>query len=139
VRFWDTSALIPLILAEDRSAEILGILNQDPFVVTSAYTVVEVTSAIWRRRHAGEISIAAHQDADRLFADLSQAWTEVPVSQVVIDHAVSLISRHPLRAADGLQLATAYVAAGATPMLPFVTIDKRLIAAASAEGFAVLP
>lgn len=117
----------------------LAVLDQDVFVVTSAYTVVEVTSAIWRRRHAADISIDEHQEADQLFADLSHTWTEVPVSQVVIDQAVSLLSRHPLRAADALQLGTAVVTTDAARTLPFVTIDKRLIFAARAEGFTVLP
>jgi hypothetical protein len=43
---------------------------------------------------------------------------------------------HPLRAADALQLAAAYVAAERRPAtLEFVTLDDRLRLAAMKEGF----
>jgi uncharacterized protein len=43
---------------------------------------------------------------------------------------------HPLRAADALQLAAAVVAAERDPpSLEFVSLDDRLLEAASREGF----
>jgi hypothetical protein len=43
---------------------------------------------------------------------------------------------HPLRAADALQLAAAFVAAERRPSsLEIVTLDQRLAAAARKEGF----
>lgn len=139
MRFWDTSALIPLMLEEPTTPILRAILAEDRHIVTSAFTVIEVASAIWRRRHAGLISVAAHQDADRQFADLSNAWTEIPVSIDVTRVALSVLSRHPLRSGDALQLGTALTAAGTSRDLAIVSTDKALIAAASAEGFPVLP
>jgi predicted nucleic acid-binding protein len=52
------------------------------------------------------------------------------------------LERHPLRAYDALQLASALesdtrlVGAGLAPLV-FVTADTRLLAAASAEGLAI--
>ena len=47
---------------------------------------------------------------------------------------------HPLRAADGLQLAAALAAAEEAPAsIGFVGFDARLNQAASREGFAILP
>ena len=78
------------------------------------------------------------EQADRNFAALSTAWVEVPITQDVIDAAVSVLSRHRLRAADALQLAAAKVAAGKT-LLAFVTLDEDLAEAAQSEGFPILP
>jgi len=75
----------------------MAALEEDEFVLTSAYTSVEIASALWRRRHDGELSLDAHQAADRLLADLSQTWVELPVSQRVIDMTVSVLSRRRLR------------------------------------------
>jgi uncharacterized protein len=139
MRFWDTSALVPLILDEPASARMRAVFAEDPNILTSAFTPIEIASAVWRRRHAGELSVAAHQEADALFADLSTSWVELPVSQDAIDAAMGAMSRHSLRAGDALQLGTAIVAAGSASKGHFVTLDDQLIAAARAEGFPVLP
>jgi predicted nucleic acid-binding protein len=45
---------------------------------------------------------------------------------------------HPLRSADALQLAAAFVAAETRPAtLAFLTLDERLAEAARKEGFAL--
>jgi hypothetical protein len=74
-----------------------------------------------------------------LLADLAQTWTELPVSQLVINTAVSVLSRHRLRSGDALQLATAIVSAESHREIAFVALDVPLKAAARAEGFPVLP
>jgi len=139
MRYWDTSSLIPLMIREGTSARMRQLIDEDLNVVTSALTSVEVASASWRRRHDGKLSAAAHQLADALFADLSQTWLEIPVSIDVIHNAISLLSRHRLRAADAVQLGSYMTAAGTTRGLPFVTLDGALAVAARAEGFTVLP
>jgi predicted nucleic acid-binding protein len=121
------------------SSRMRSIFSDDPDIVTSAFTPVEIACAVWRRRHAREISVAAHQDADILFANLSTSWFEYPVSQDEIDAAIGVMSRHALRAGDALQLGTAIVAAYLTTKPHFVTLDEDLKAAARAEGFPVLP
>ena len=137
--FWDTSALVPLILDEPTSLQMRAIFAGDPAILTSAFTTIEIASAVWRRRHARQLSLAAHQETDELFAGLSMTWTELAVSQDAIDSAIGAMSRHPLRAGDGLQLGTALLAAPSPHQLCFVTLDKDLAAAARAEGFTVLP
>jgi hypothetical protein len=52
--------------------------------------------------------------------------------------AVRFLGVHPLRAADALQLAAAFVAAERRPVsLEVVTLDGRLADAAHKEGFAL--
>jgi len=136
--FWDTSALVPLILDEPTSLQMRAIFADDPEILTSAFTTIEIASAVWRRRHASELSLAAHQQTDELFAGLSTTWTELAVSQDAIDSANGAMSRHALRAGDALQLGTALLAAPSPRKLGFVTLDKELAAAARKEGFPVL-
>src|SRR6266852_920714 len=50
VRFWDTSALIPLVVAERATARVERWLRQDPVVVVWTLTRVELLSALARRR-----------------------------------------------------------------------------------------
>ena len=135
MRFGDTSAIIPLLLREDSSSSMLGILETDPMIITSAFSVVEIASAVWRRRHAGELSLAAHQETDSLFAGISRTWIELPVDESVVEQAIGLISRSRLRAGDALLLATAM----STGEMPFVTLDRDQAAAARREGLTVLP
>ena len=57
----------------------------------------------------------------------------------VRSRAVALLARHPLRAADALQLASALVLAEGDPSsLEFVCLDNNLADAAEREGFTVL-
>jgi predicted nucleic acid-binding protein len=103
-------------------------------------TPIEITSALWRRRHAGELDAEDHRRTDESFAHVSRRWIEIEAFAPIRDTARDLISRHVLRAADALQLASAIVAAGRRPgTLPFVTLDRELATAARVEGFTVLP
>ena len=139
MRFWDTSAIVPLLITEPQSDAMRSILADDAMIVTSAITPIEITSALWRRRHRGEVSAPAHHDADRAFADLSRRWREVVLSAVVTEAALRILTRYPLRTLDALQLASALVLTPRPNDLPFVTLDKRMKAIARAEGFPTLP
>ena len=71
---------------------------------------------------------------------LRSSWSEVAASEAVRDEGVRLLRIHPLRAADALQLAAALVWSEGKPTgLVVVTLDTRLGAAVSREGFTVLP
>lgn len=60
-------------------------------------------------------------------------------SSALVPLVVNLLSSHPLRAADALQLAAALTARDKTPeLLQVVCSDGRLTDAAGTEGFTVL-
>lgn len=70
---------------------------------------------------------------------LVDAWHEIDPSDAVRKTAVRFLRVHPLRPADALQLAAAFLAAEQRPTsLVMVTLDGRLATAAQKEGFAVL-
>ena len=70
---------------------------------------------------------------------MTAIWQEVEAGDLVRETAIRLLRVHPLRAADSLQLAAAFVAAEGRPStLEFVTLDDRLALAAQREGFVVI-
>ena len=139
MRFWDSSALVPLLLAESRSPLMNEMLLDDREIVAAAITPIEISSVLWRRRHAGILKLDAHTVADRRFASLTTRWWQVAQSERVIESALHLVTKHALRSLDALQLASAVAFASSPASLPFVTLDQDLAAAARAEGFPILP
>ncbi len=143
MRFWDSSAIVPLLIGEPRTEDMLELLRQDGSILASFITPLEITSAVWRRLHKNLLSVERRADAEAMFADLSNNWSEVGNLQHITEIALDLLTRHPLRAADAIQLASAIdlVEEGdkERASLPFVTLDHDLASAARAEGFPVLP
>jgi len=139
VRFWDSSAIVPLLVAEPSSALIRARLGDDPEIVVCWATEIECVSAIARRERSGALLT---QDVDRAMLaldELAESWSGVPPSQRVRQGARRIVRVHDLRAADALQLAAAWAASDEQPgRLPFVTLDERLALAASREGFSVV-
>jgi predicted nucleic acid-binding protein len=70
---------------------------------------------------------------------LADGWHEIEPSETVRENAVRFLRVHPLRAADALQLAAAFLAAERRPSsLEVVTLDDRLAEAARKEGFELI-
>lgn len=139
MRYWDSSALLPLLVHEDVSHRADELLGDDPSIVTWWGSAVECASALARRERE---ELLAPDDATAALARLrtaSAAWTEVPATPIVREQAMRLVRVHPIRAGDAMQLAAAIVAADfQSSLLEIVTFDRRLAGAAEREGFTVL-
>lgn len=139
MRFWDASAIVPLLFAEPEREALLGALERDAEMLVWWATPVECASAIARREREGVLELAQASAALERLRALATAWHEVLPSDAVRNAAQRLLRVHVLRAADSLQLAAAVVAAeGEAPSLEFVCLDERLSAAATREGFVLL-
>lgn len=139
MRYWDASALVPLVVAEEASARALGWIEEDPLVVTWIWTRVELTGAVERRARHGEISVGERRTLLDRVDNLASRWDEVVDVVAVRVRALTLLARHDLRAADAAQLGAAMLAAEDDPSgLVFVCLDERLAAAADREGLRVL-
>lgn len=139
MRFWDASALVPLLVEEEGQELVDEWLRDDDGVCLWALTRVELVSAIERRTREGLLTGRQRRDALTLIVDLCAAATEVIDVEAVRTKAVGVLARHALRAADAAQIGAAQVAAeGGLKGLPFVSLDRRLADAASREGFEVL-
>ncbi|HYO43442.1 MAG TPA: type II toxin-antitoxin system VapC family toxin [Candidatus Limnocylindrales bacterium] len=139
MRFWDASAVVPIVIAEPSTAAVVALLHRDPHVVVWWTTEVECVSAITRREREGALDAAQVVAATARLEMLRAAWEEVEPGSRLRQTATRLLRVHPLRAADALQLAAAITMADADPgTLPFVTLDERLARAAEREGFPVI-
>jgi predicted nucleic acid-binding protein len=139
VRFWDSSALVPLFVQESTSASVAEAYAGDPAVVAWWGTPLECASALARLERDGGLALDGLTVALGSLAAAADTWHEVQPVRVVRQAALRLLLVHDLRAADALQLAAALTAAEGQPdALGFVTLDDRLAQAAVREGFAVL-
>jgi predicted nucleic acid-binding protein len=139
MRFWDASAMMPLIMTEATTKTLQGLAAADPAMLVWWGTEVECASAIARLEREGALESPAVIEAFDRLRRLAAGWHEVDPSDAVREAAVRFLRVHPLRAADSLQLAAAFVAAEPRPSsLELVTLDDRLAAAARKERFALI-
>lgn len=141
VLFADSSAVVKLYVEEPGSTALRRRERHGPFVV-SALARVEVPAALWRKVRTRDVDAA---DARLLTTAFEVDWhgtvdTEprfplVAASTAVMQDAAQLCEVHDLRAHDAVQLASALALAGPEPV-EMVCFDRRLLAAAQAEGIA---
>ncbi len=138
MRFWDSSALVAIIVSQPQAETSEAWLSQDSEVVVWALSETEIRSAIWRlvreKRLTDKQAIALEAFTVELLAPAHVVVDFTEVQAI----AARLLRLHPLRAADALQLAAALVWAEGHPAGKFFCcFDARLVAAAEKEGFAV--
>lgn len=138
--FWDSSALVPLLLPEARSKEMTTIIRSSATPVFWWATPVECKSAIYRRHREEPLPRAMLETALQRLELLLDHSDTVTATEDVRRRAGRLLAVHPLRAADSLQLAAALVFCEDDPMgESFVCLDRRLRDAGLSEGFQILP
>jgi predicted nucleic acid-binding protein len=138
LRFWDSSAIIPLTVTEASTEAMRAVAEEDPVMCVWWGTEVECVSALAGLDREGALSQGAITVALERLDLLVEGWNEVQPVAAVRTVARRLLRVHPVRAADALQLAAAVVAAEGQPAsLRIVTLDERLAAAARREGFTV--
>jgi predicted nucleic acid-binding protein len=139
MRFWDTSAIVPLLVDEASSPATLAEYRRNPEQAVWWTTEVECASALARLERDGSLDPAAVRDALERLAWLAAAWLEVQPGERARRIATRLLRLHPLRAADALQLAAALILAEDEPAsIEVVTLDDRLAGAAEREGCRVI-
>lgn len=141
--FWDSSAIVPLLVHERSSQTMQDLFTNDDDVVIWWGTPVECASALEHKMRNGlpEDSYAASYLKLDEFVSLAQ---EVPPDHSVRVLAVQLMQRHRMlgvRAADALQLAAARALADRIASLRthFVCLDNQLRQAAAREGMTIIP
>lgn len=136
MRFWDTSAIGPLLWEEAGSFKRSTELEQDPLMVIWWGTLVEIESALCRKKIGNQMDENNEEYARARLKVLADAWVEIEPSYLLREIARRLIRVHNLRAADSFQLAAALVACGNVPESHiFLSDDLRLKSAAAKEGF----
>lgn len=139
MKFWDASAIVPMLVTEPTTRAVQTLATKDAGMLVWWATEVECASAIARLERAGALDEAAAREAFQRLTQLATGWHEVDPSEWVREAAVLFLRVHPLRTADALQLAAAFLAAERRPSsLQIVTLDDRLATAARKEGFQVI-
>lgn len=139
MKFWDASAIVPLLVAEESTRRLQTLAAEDTAMLVWWGSTVECTSALARLERDGALNVRAMALALERLRQLSAGWHEVDPSDEIRETAARFLRVHPLRAADALQLAAAFAAAERRPAsLEIVTLDERLANAARKEGFAVV-
>jgi predicted nucleic acid-binding protein len=138
MKFWDSSALVPLLVTEATSDLRRTQYDADPWAVVWFGALVEIESSLVRRQRDGQLSADVEHAARKRLVEITKQWTEVLPTNEVRARAIRLLRVHQLRDADAFQLAAALIFCREQPQhLPFLTADQRLRDAASLEGFTV--
>lgn len=139
MKFWDASAIVPLLVEEAETARTRAAAVSNPVMLVWWGTAVECASALARLQREDALDETTATTAFDCLGRLAAGWHEVDASEAVREAAIRFLRVHPLRAADALQLAAAFVAAERRPSsLELVTLDDRLAAAARREGFVLV-
>lgn len=139
MRFWDSSAIVPLLVEEPASARCRGLVRADPRIVVWLLTRTECVSALRRQVREGDLSERDVAVAEKRLEKLARRWAEVEAVLPVREVAERLLRVHALRAADALQLGAALLFVAQRPRgRQFVVIDDGLATAAEREGFDVI-
>jgi len=142
IYFLDSSALAKRYVTEAGSAWVKDLTDpsaHNPLII-SRITWVEVLSALARRRREGNLSPDDVAQAIRTFRhDLNTQYQVSELDAVLAETAGRLVDRHPLRAYDAVQMASALqvqldLKQAKGPALTFLAADDNLLAIAQTEG-----
>jgi uncharacterized protein len=142
--FFDSSALAKRYVTEKGTVWVQALvdLSAGHEIYVAHITVVELISAIKRRKRAGDLTpdVAAGALAD-LRSDFASDYSVLQITTNLIAQAGAMAEKHALRGYDAVQLAAAlqasaaYAASGLSVIL--ISADLDLNKAAIAEGLGV--
>ncbi len=140
MRFWDSSALLPLFVEQPTTRALRSWTEDDTDLALWVLSDVELRSGLARLVREGALELESAQEVALQAEGLFERSLVIDSVAVVAARAKRLLMLHTLRAADALQLAAALVACGDDPNgFEFVCLDARLAEAARREGFRVRP
>jgi len=135
IAYFDTSAVIPLIIEERSSATFSRIWNLATRVVSVRLVYVEARAALAMAAQIGRLTSSDLEAAvDQLDALIDQV-DRVEVNEPLVQRAGSMAHELSLRGYDAVHLAAAHTIADSD--MVFVSGDRRLTDAATHLGLAV--
>jgi hypothetical protein len=134
IGYLDTSAFVPLLIAEPSSAACRRFWDDADEVVSSRLLYVETAAALAQARRMGRLTDQEHHTSLRL---LDQLWSAVDVAEVdepVMARAATLADQLALRGYDAVHCASAEQLNGEDVVA--ASGDQRLLAAWAELGVA---
>jgi predicted nucleic acid-binding protein len=135
IAYFDTSALIPLIVEEPGSAVASQLWDAAERVVTVRLAYPEGRAALAQARRLGRLPPRAYRTARDGFEDLWRQLDRVEVTAGLAQRAGDLTEELGLRGYDAVHLAAAEIIADPDTVL--VAGDGPLCQAAATLGFAI--
>ena len=135
IAYFDTSAVIPLLIGEPSSATCARVWNEAARSISARLLYPEARAALARADRRGRITKRQHESA---VAELESIITEIDHVEITAElarHAGDLAQAHQLRGYDAVHLAAALAALDAELVL--VTGDNDLAGAARSLGVPV--
>ncbi len=135
ILYLDTSAVVKLYVEEVYSDQVIQQVARAEISATSRIAFVETLAGVARKLRDGDISRKEHEV---LLGEFETDWNNffvVEVTEEVCGISRDLLKDHPLRAFDAIHLASAVLLRRKIKEdVWFSSFDKRLAAAAQAEG-----
>ena len=135
IAYFDTSALIPLVIAESGSNHVSAHWNSATRVASVRLSYPEGRAALARANRMGRVTDLEHRVAVKLLNSYFEKLHIVDIDQVLALRAGDLAEAHGLRGYDAVHLAAAERVL--VPGLVLVAGDDELLNAASIEGIPV--
>lgn len=135
--FWDSSGFVKLLIEEPGRDIAVEVWNEADRNIASRLALPEVSAAIATARGAGRLDEPSEREVRRRWKHHLGAIEFVELLARVGADASDLASEHALSGADSVHLASVLTLGGVD--LALVTWDRRLAAAAAAEGLPVVP
>lgn len=134
--YFDTSALVPLVLAEPSTAVSRRAWYETDSVASSSLAYVEVHTALAQANRMSRMTDTEHGMATRAFEALWAQITPIAPVEEIIRDAARLGTAHALRGYDAVHCATAFAIASSD--LVAVSGDQDLLRAWDALGIATV-
>lgn len=135
--FWDSSSIVPTLVRQKASINARELTKKYQMAV-SWFAPVEIRGSIARLRRTAEITANEQVQALVLFRDLRSYLREIAPGPALRQKAEDFVERFPMRAADALQLASAWAWCQGHPNgRPFISGDAQLLDAARQVGFSI--
>jgi uncharacterized protein with PIN domain len=139
LKFWDSSAIVPLLVSEPSTPLVQQLFAADPALNVWWATETECVCAVSRLERSGDPSNRTATQAITRFDAPRAAWIEIQAVEGVRRTARRLLRVHDLRAGVALQVAAALIASEDHPeSLEVVALDARLVVAAEREGLTII-
>lgn len=134
IAYFDTSALLPLLLQEPGTAGARRLWNAADVRVSSRLLYVEASAALARARRAGRLSDFQWRAVTDLLDDLWEHLDVINVVESLVYQAAGLTRHCGLRGYDAVHCASAHQFAGDDVVV--VSSDRQLLAACRSLGMA---
>jgi predicted nucleic acid-binding protein len=135
--FWDSSAFVKLLIEEPGRDLAVEMWNAAERNIAARLAVPEVSAAIATAKRSGRLDAASEREVRRRWTRHLDGIEFVELLARVGRDAADLAAEHDLSGADSVHLAS--LLALREMDLALVTWDRRLAAAAAAEGLPVVP